>query len=139
MLARNRGFWLSLLNPWNFQVIHRCLIIFYCSCVTLARVNENRPASMCRAVFLKLMSRCRQFAPGHRLKFKNRLYPLDAITLNLCLYLLLAFLKLKVKINLSMQQMLRLLQLNLFERRDLAALLEPPESQFVECGQFSLF
>jgi len=54
----------------------------------------------------------------------------------LCMYLLLAFLKLQSKLNKSMQQILRLLQLNLFEKRDLMALLrgdppmdylEPPE------------
>ncbi|MFH7326368.1 IS4 family transposase [Desulfurivibrio sp. C05AmB] len=298
-----------------------------CSRATLARVNENQPASLYEAVFFKLLERCRQFAPGHRFKFKNRLYLLDATTIDLCLavfpwakfrktkgaiklhvgldadgylpsfialtdgkghesqwakalnlprgsiavfdrgfndyqwyqaltkagvffvtrlksnavlesgprrpglkaggitddrevflnnipepfrlvcflnpdtgkefrfltnahhldaktitelyrerwqielffkwikqnlkvktflgttknavltqlwialcvYLLLAFLKFKAKIDLSMQQMLRLLQLNLFERRDLMALLKPPERQFVECRQFPLF
>jgi hypothetical protein len=64
---------------------------------------------------------------------------LTQIWIALCVYLLLAFLKFKAKIDLSMQQMLRLLQLNLFERRDLLALLKPPESQLVECRQFSLF
>ena len=64
---------------------------------------------------------------------------LTQIWIALCVYLLLAFLKFKAKIDLSMQQMLRLLQLNLFERRDLLALLKPPEPQLVECRQFSLF
>ena len=64
---------------------------------------------------------------------------LTQIWIALCVYLLLAFLKFKAKIDLSMQQMLRLLQLNLFERRDLLALLKPPEIQLVECRQFSLF
>jgi len=64
---------------------------------------------------------------------------LTQIWIALCVYLLLAFLKFKAKIDLSMQQMLRLLQLNLFERRDLLELLKPPEPQLVECRQFSLF
>ena len=64
---------------------------------------------------------------------------LTQIWIALCVYLLLAFLKFKAKIDLSMQQMLRLLQLNLFERRDLLALLKPPEPQLVECRQFFLF
>jgi hypothetical protein len=64
---------------------------------------------------------------------------LTQIWIALCVYLLLAFLKFKAKIDLSMQQMLRVLQLNLFERRDLLALLKPPEPQLVECRQFSLF
>jgi len=64
---------------------------------------------------------------------------LTQIWIALCVYLLLAFLKFKANIDISMQQMLRLLQLNLFERRDLLALLKPPEPQLVECRQFSLF
>jgi putative transposase len=45
------------------------------------------------------------------------------IWIALCVYLLLAFLKFQSKLNKSMQQILRLLQLNLFEKRDLMALL----------------
>jgi hypothetical protein len=41
----------------------------------------------------------------------------------LCVYLLLAFIKFQSKLKKSMQQILRLLQLNLFEKRDLMALL----------------
>ncbi len=41
----------------------------------------------------------------------------------LCVYLLLAFIKFQSKLTKSMQQVLRLLQLNLFEKRDLFALL----------------
>ena len=41
----------------------------------------------------------------------------------LCMYLLLAFIKFQSKLKKSMQQILRLLQLNLFEKRDLMALL----------------
>jgi hypothetical protein len=45
-------------------------------------------------------------------------------------YLLLAYLKLVSRIGQSMQQILRLLQLNLFDRRDLRNLLadDPPKS-----------
>jgi IS4 transposase len=45
------------------------------------------------------------------------------IWIALCVYLLLAFLKFQSKLTKSMQQMLRLLQPNLFEKRDLMALL----------------
>jgi putative transposase len=45
------------------------------------------------------------------------------ICIALCVYLLLAFLKFQSKLIKSMQQILRLLQLNLFEKRDLMALL----------------
>jgi len=50
------------------------------------------------------------------------------IWIALCMYLLLAFLKFQSNLRKSMQQILRLLQLNLFEKRDLMALLrgDPP-------------
>lgn len=63
---------------------------------------------------------------------------LTQVWIALCVYLLLAFLKFKAKLHLSMQQMLRLLQLNLFERRDLQALFTPPPTQPVEYTQLSL-
>lgn len=47
----------------------------------------------------------------------------------LCVYLLLAFLKFKAIIDHSMQQMLRLLQLNLLKRRNLLAIFKSPEAQ----------
>ena len=45
------------------------------------------------------------------------------IWIALCVYLLLAFIKFQSRLKKSMQQILRLLQLNLFEKRDLMALL----------------
>jgi len=45
----------------------------------------------------------------------------------LCAYLVLAFLKFQSKLGHSMQQMLRLLQLNLFDRRDFLELFAPPK------------
>ncbi len=50
------------------------------------------------------------------------------IWIAMCVYLLLAYIKFQSKLNRSMQQLLRLLQLNLFEKRDLMALLrgDPP-------------
>jgi len=53
------------------------------------------------------------------------------IWIALCVYLLLAFIKFQSKLKKSMQQILRLLQLNLFEKRDLLALLrgDPPSDQ----------
>jgi len=43
----------------------------------------------------------------------------------LCAYLVLSFLKFRSKIGASLQRMLRILQLNLFERRDFLDLFEP--------------
>ncbi len=45
----------------------------------------------------------------------------------LCVYLLLAYLKFQSKISKSLQQIIRLLQLNLFTRRSLLDLLQPPD------------
>lgn len=62
------------------------------------------------------------------------------IWIALCVYLLLAFIKFQSKIGRSAQQILRLLQLNLFEKRDLIALLrgDPPESQVHDSNQMVL-
>ncbi len=58
------------------------------------------------------------------------------IWIALCMYLMLAYLKYQSKIGASMQHMIRLLQLNLFARRDLTDLLrgappdpDPPDPQ----------
>lgn len=53
----------------------------------------------------------------------------------LCAYLVLAFLKFQSKLRHSMQQMLRLLQLNLFERRDFMELFAPPKSNLSLCDK----
>jgi len=62
------------------------------------------------------------------------------IWIALCVYLLLAFLKFQSKLKKSMQQMLRLLQLNSFEKRDLMALLrgDPPRDHQVATNQMVL-
>jgi len=56
-----------------------------CSRATLARVNEQQPASLYEIIFHKLLKQCRQFAPKHRFKFKGKLYLLDATVVDLCL------------------------------------------------------
>ena len=53
----------------------------------------------------------------------------------LCAYLVLAFLKFQSKLRHSMQQMLRLLQLNLFERRDFMELFAPPKPKLSLCDK----
>jgi putative transposase len=62
------------------------------------------------------------------------------IWIALCVYLLLAFLKFQSKLKKCMQQILRILQLNLFEKRDLMALLrgDPPRDQLVAINQMAL-
>lgn len=56
-----------------------------CSRATLARVNEQQPASLYEAVFRKLLSQCQNVAPRHRFKLKGKLYLLDATVVDLCL------------------------------------------------------
>ncbi|MDP1679874.1 MAG: hypothetical protein Q8L02_07155 [Candidatus Nitrotoga sp.] len=62
------------------------------------------------------------------------------IWIALCVYLLLAFIKFQSRMNKTMQQILRLLQLNLFEKRDLMALLrgDPPYHNHPSDIQMSL-
>ena len=65
---------------------------------------------------------------------------LTQIWIALCIYLLLAFLKFQSKLQKSTQQILRLLQLNLFEKRDLMALLrgDPPRDNQPDINQMAL-
>ncbi len=53
----------------------------------------------------------------------------------LCAYLVLAFLKFQSKVGRSMQQMLRILQLNLFERRGFKELFLPPKPRIPLCDK----
>ena len=52
---------------------------------TLARVNEQQPASLYEAVFFQLLKKCQNLSPGHKFSFKNKLYLLDTTTIDLCL------------------------------------------------------
>ena len=51
---------------------------------TLAYANEHRPWEIYRDVFGVLLARCRDLAPGHTFRFKNKLYSLDTTTITLC-------------------------------------------------------
>ena len=52
---------------------------------SLSRVNESQPYELYEALFAKLLARCQSSAPKHPFKFKNKLYSLDASTIDLCL------------------------------------------------------
>lgn len=52
---------------------------------TLARVNEQQPCEFYEALFGKLYGQCRSLAPRHGFRFKNKLYSLDASTIELSL------------------------------------------------------
>ena len=62
------------------------------------------------------------------------------IWIAMCVYLLIAFLKFQSSLTKSMQQILRLLQLNLFDKRDLLALLKgsPPTDDVPNINQMVL-
>jgi len=51
----------------------------------LSRINENKPYTLYEALFAKLLFRCQKMVPAHRFRFKNKLYSLDASTIDLCL------------------------------------------------------
>ena len=52
---------------------------------TLARVNDEQPAALYRELFYNMLARCKAVAPKHRFKIKEKVYLLDASTINLCL------------------------------------------------------
>lgn len=56
----------------------------------------------------------------------------------LCVYLILAYLKFQAKINQSLQQMSRLIHLNLFAKRDLIQLFKPPPEVVATSPQLRL-
>ena len=64
---------------------------------------------------------------------------LTQIWIVLCVYLLLSFIKFKARLGLSITRILRLLRLNLFERRPLYDLLKPPDKQLTVSPQLLLW
>jgi putative transposase len=52
---------------------------------SLARVNEKQPYTLYERVAGKLLAQCQARAPRHGFRFKNKLYSLDASTIDLCL------------------------------------------------------
>ncbi|NKC15877.1 MAG: IS4 family transposase [Gammaproteobacteria bacterium] len=54
---------------------------------SLARVNKQQPYQLYEGLFWKLLARCQSLAPRHGFRFKNKLYSLDASTIDLCLSL----------------------------------------------------
>ncbi len=56
----------------------------------------------------------------------------------LCVYLILAYLKFQARISQSLQQMSRLIHLNLFVKRDLIQLFRPPPDLQIDSPQLGL-
>ncbi|MCP4238871.1 MAG: IS4 family transposase, partial [Aestuariibacter sp.] len=51
----------------------------------LSHMNEKKPYALYETLFGRLLARCQSKAPNHSFRFKNRLYSLDASTIDLCL------------------------------------------------------
>jgi len=73
---------------------------------SLARLNEAQPASLYESLFSKLYAQCKKLSPGHKFRFKNKLYSLDASLINLSLKVFpwahLALGKAAMKLHLSL-------------------------------------
>ena len=54
---------------------------------TLARINEEQPASLYQQLFTQLLQRCENSRIAHKFRFKNPLYSLDASHIDLSLSL----------------------------------------------------
>lgn len=54
---------------------------------TVADANSSRPVAFFRDLFAEMYALCRPVAPGHKFRFKSRLFSLDATTIKLCLSL----------------------------------------------------
>ena len=51
---------------------------------SLSYANAHRPWQLYQSVFYSLLERCREVAPKHRFRFKNKLLSMDATTIDLC-------------------------------------------------------
>jgi len=47
--------------------------------------NAEQPYTLYEALFSRLLARCQQRAPRHGFRFKNKLYAIDATTIDVCL------------------------------------------------------
>jgi len=52
---------------------------------TFADANSKRPAEFFQVIFGKLYQRCSSVAPGHKFRFKAKLYSFDSSVIKLCL------------------------------------------------------
>ena len=51
----------------------------------MARVNTEQPYTLYETLFGRLLARCQQRAPRHGFRLKNKLFAVDASTIDLCL------------------------------------------------------
>jgi len=93
---------------------------FSLSAMTIARIYQSRWQIELFFKWIKQNLKIKSFLGTS----KNAV--LTQVWIAMCVYLILCYIKFVNKLGFSLQQILRLLQLNLFERRDLMALLKPP-------------
>ena len=51
---------------------------------TLSYANAHRPPELYEKTFYRLLGRCREVAPGHKFRFRNKLLSMDATMIELC-------------------------------------------------------
>ncbi|APU49163.1 IS4 family transposase [Acinetobacter junii] len=73
---------------------------------TLARLNEEQPASLYQQLFTQLLQRCENSKTAHKFRFKNPLYSLDAshidLSLSLCAWAKVHESKASIKLNVGL-------------------------------------
>ncbi len=52
---------------------------------SFSRINNEQPWELYQALFFKLLSRCQPISGKHSFRFNNKLYSMDASTIDLCL------------------------------------------------------
>jgi len=52
---------------------------------SFSRINNEQPWELYQALFFKLLTRCQSVSSKHQFRFKNKLFSLDASTIDLCL------------------------------------------------------
>lgn len=52
---------------------------------TLARVNNELPAHLYKQLFFHVLAQCQRFAPKNKFKIDDKIYLLDATTIDICL------------------------------------------------------
>ena len=108
--------------------------IFHLSAKTIVDIYKERWQIELFFKWIKHNLKIKSFLGNSKNAVRTQIY------VALCMYLLLAYLKFLSQIALSLQQILRLLQLNLLERRDLVGLLkrQPPDSEQYNSPQLCL-
>ena len=91
--------------------------LFHLAAQTIAEIYKQRWQVELFFKWIKQNLKIKSFVGTSRNAVMTQLW------IALCVYLLLAYLKHNCRLSSSLQEMIRLFQLNLFERRDLMALL----------------